>query len=345
WMRAPSLTPAARRALRSGEHYRRAAVARGAGERAALLRHGTAAVGADPVGVLRKLRLRSRRRAELVPARPPVPVQAEFRRPGSTAPGSVSQVDAVEVAGLRLVEDPWTLGAAAVEDVLDARRPVVLTAAHVTSLNLVGRSDFVDAFNTADAGYADGVSWSIVASAAGARVRKVATSDLAPVVTSWMAERTGRPVRVAVVGGEPGSSGRCSVAERAGSTLQADPHVELVHSTHGFHDDWAPVLEELRDARPDLVLVGLGMPMEAFWTVAHRHLLPPALVMTCGGWLRILAGDEERAAHLLQRLHLEWLHRLTSDPRRTVGRYALGAGNLLLWSARALRRRGGPAGA
>ncbi|MGC5585149.1 WecB/TagA/CpsF family glycosyltransferase [Ornithinimicrobium sp. W1665] len=345
WMRDPVLSRAAARALRSGQHYRMAAVAKGAGARAQLLRHGFYAVATDPVGVLRKLRLRSRRTAELVPAAPPRQVRAEFRRPTGPVPSRLSQFRTVDVSGLRLVEDPWTVGAAAITDLLDDPRPLVLAAAHVTSLNLVDRPDFVAAFNTADAGYADGISWPIVAAAAGERVVKVATSDLAPAVLSWMAGSLGRPVRVAVLGGAPGGGDRSSLAERAGRTLEVDLPVQLVHATHGYHEDWSPVLADLRDVHPDVVLVGLGMPMEAFWTRAHRLLLPPAIVMTCGGWLRILAGEEKRASVVLQRLHLEWLHRLTNDPRRTVRRYALGSVNLLRESARAAPRRGGPRGA
>jgi len=62
----------------------------------------------------------------------------------------------------------------------------------------------------------------------------------------------------------------------------------------------------------------------------------------CGAGLAMAAGQFSRAPRWMQRLGLEWLHRLALEPRRLAGRYLhddLGFALLMLWRA-ALRRRG-----
>lgn len=341
WQREPQLTPAARRALRAGEHYRLAAVSRGRGELGQKVVHGIRAVTADPRGTVKKLRGRSRHRGLLVPRTPPPEVAREFA-PGDMAgepPATLEAVPTVTVGGLRLAQDPVLLSEVLVTSYARSPRTLVLLAAHVTSLNAIQDPSFAEAFNAADAAHVDGISWSILARAQGTQAHKMATSDLAPEMLTHLATELGRPVRLAVLGGpQPDGSGT-STAQRAGEHLEERLPVEVVAVAHGFQEDWGPTLERVRLARPDAVLVGLGMPTEAFWAKAHRGLLPPALVITCGGWLRVLAGEEVRAHPVLQGTSLEWTHRLVTDPRRTLGRYARGSLNLVRHSLGAVVRR------
>ncbi len=340
WQQDPQLTRSARRALRSGEHYRKAAVARGSGEHQAFVRHAALAVARDPARVLAKLWRRRRHEDLLTPSDPPTEVVAALRAPADPAELSLTQLPVVDLAGLRLAHDPLLVVEAAVRDYVSAPRRILLYAAHVTSLNDVRDEKFVRAFNLADAAYVDGISWSLIAAAGGHRARKMATTDLAPLLMRRLADELGRPVRVAVLGGPPASGSAPSVAARAGAGLERDLPVQVVMAAHGYHEDWSGVLAQLGPARPDVVLLGLGMPLEAHWCRTHGHLLPAAVVVTCGGWLRILAGEERRAPVLAQRLHLEWLHRIAGDPSRTLLRYARGVTALVRESARAARRRG-----
>lgn len=325
WQREPELDAEAVRRLRSGEHYRKAAVAKGAGDLTGLVRHGVSAVATDPKGVAGKLAMRGRHRNVLEPAQPPRQIRAELngssRRDGQT----VGEVSVVDVAGLKLVEDPIDLVDAIVPEWVSNPRLIRLHAAHITSLNHAEDPSFVEAFNEAEGSYVDGVSLSLIAAVQGQSARKTATTDLAPELFQALARELERPARIVIIGGAPGIDDDPGVAVRAGQALEADLPVEVVLTSHGFHADWRGVLEEVRAAQPDVVLVGMGMPLEAFWTRTHRNLLPSAVVLTCGGWLRILAGEESRAPEVMQDLHLEWLHRLVTDPRRTGRRYAVGA--------------------
>jgi N-acetylglucosaminyldiphosphoundecaprenol N-acetyl-beta-D-mannosaminyltransferase len=74
-------------------------------------------------------------------------------------------------------------------------------------------------------------------------------------------------------------------------------------------------------AAPDLVLVGLGFPKQERLIAHLREAWPRAWYLACGAGVSMAAGDFRRASPLLQRLGLEWAHRLALEPRRLARRY------------------------
>ena len=90
-------------------------------------------------------------------------------------------------------------------------------------------------------------------------------------------------------------------------------------------EDWNPVLEEkaaawLAEVQPQLVLIGLGMPLQE--EVLWRRLpsLPPAVYCAVGGAIEQIAGIQKLAPRWLGRLGLEWAWRLLLHPRRVAYR-------------------------
>ncbi|CPR08899.1 teichoic acid biosynthesis protein [Mycobacterium bohemicum DSM 44277] len=81
------------------------------------------------------------------------------------------------------------------------------------------------------------------------------------------------------------------------------------------------VLSTVAAAAPDLVFVGLGFPRQERLIERLRQELPAAWCLSCGGGIPMAAGVVRRAHPVLQRLGLEWLHRLMQEPRRLAGRY------------------------
>jgi N-acetylglucosaminyldiphosphoundecaprenol N-acetyl-beta-D-mannosaminyltransferase len=76
----------------------------------------------------------------------------------------------------------------------------------------------------------------------------------------------------------------------------------------------------LQECRPQLVLMGLGMPLQE--TVLQRTMdsLPPAVYCTVGGAIEQLAGIQKLAPRWLGRMGLEWAWRLMLHPRRVAYR-------------------------
>lgn len=85
----------------------------------------------------------------------------------------------------------------------------------------------------------------------------------------------------------------------------------------------AQCVEHVAGAKPDRVWIALGTPKQDY--LAER--LAAALGVPCiavGAAFDFLAGTKREAPMLLQRLGVEWVFRLLSEPRRLWRRYVFG---------------------
>jgi len=85
------------------------------------------------------------------------------------------------------------------------------------------------------------------------------------------------------------------------------------------------IVARIAQARPDLLIVGLGAPKQELWLAAHRHEIQAPVALAIGATIDFLAGERSRAPVWMRATGLEWLHRLASEPRRLARRYARGA--------------------
>lgn len=77
-------------------------------------------------------------------------------------------------------------------------------------------------------------------------------------------------------------------------------------------------------AKADLVWIGLGMPKQELWVARNHSLLEPPVILAVGAAFGFTAGMVRRAPRWMQRIGLEWLFRLSQEPRRLWRRYLLG---------------------
>ena len=77
--------------------------------------------------------------------------------------------------------------------------------------------------------------------------------------------------------------------------------------------------------RPELIVLGMGMPRQEEMAVALRSALTFPCLIVCGGAIiDFLGGKIPRAPQWIQSLGVEWLFRLTMEPRRLFQRYVVG---------------------
>ena len=69
-----------------------------------------------------------------------------------------------------------------------------------------------------------------------------------------------------------------------------------------------------------IVFVGLGCPKQEFWMASHVGRLK-AVTIGVGAAFDFLAGSVQRAPVWMQRAGLEWLYRVTMEPKRLWKRY------------------------
>jgi N-acetylglucosaminyldiphosphoundecaprenol N-acetyl-beta-D-mannosaminyltransferase len=79
-------------------------------------------------------------------------------------------------------------------------------------------------------------------------------------------------------------------------------------------------IEWLSRLRPQLVLLGLGMPLQEQVLARRRAMLPPAVYCAVGGAIEQIAGVQKLAPRWIGRLGLEWAWRLMLHPQRVAYR-------------------------
>jgi N-acetylglucosaminyldiphosphoundecaprenol N-acetyl-beta-D-mannosaminyltransferase len=122
-----------------------------------------------------------------------------------------------------------------------------------------------------------------------------------------------REWRVYFLGAAPG------IAEKSAHLLQRRyPGLQVAGAYGGSPDDadWPAIAQRLQAAQPDILFVAYGHPRQDFWIDRHRQALPVKVALGIGGAFDFVAGVAVRAPRWLQRLGLEWLHRLMREPWR-----------------------------
>jgi N-acetylglucosaminyldiphosphoundecaprenol N-acetyl-beta-D-mannosaminyltransferase len=95
------------------------------------------------------------------------------------------------------------------------------------------------------------------------------------------------------------------------------PRLQVVFHAHGYQrsDAWPELERQLLVARPDLVLVALGVPRQETW-IAGLGPRRSGLWMGVGGSFDVWAGVKQRAPRWMGTLQIEWLYRLLQEPHR-----------------------------
>lgn len=118
---------------------------------------------------------------------------------------------------------------------------------------------------------------------------------------------------VYLLGAAPG------VAETAATAIEKKYQgIKVVGFADGYFDKKKEriILKELQKLKPDLLLVGIGFPAQEKWIYENRKRLPVKVAVGCGGSIDIFSGKVKRAPYGFQRLGLEWLYRLLTQPSR-----------------------------
>ena len=142
-------------------------------------------------------------------------------------------------------------------------------------------------------------------------------TDLIPRVCSFA---NNGDIRIFLLGGSEG------VAERAAATLRAQyPGLHLAGCHHGYvgpaDDD--RVCQTINAARPHLLLVAMGNPLQEVWIDRNLHRLERGVAVGVGGLFDHFAGNLRRAPRWVRAAGCEWVQILMQQPHKWQ-RYLLG---------------------
>ena len=102
------------------------------------------------------------------------------------------------------------------------------------------------------------------------------------------------------------------------------PNLVFAGRRNGYfsRDEEESVIAEINAAKPDILWIGLGVPLEQQFVARNiDRLTGVGVIKTSGGLFDFLSGKNSRAPDWMQRAGLEWIYRIWLEPRRLAMRY------------------------
>ena len=229
-------------------------------------------------------------------------------------------IPAVEILGVRVGRLTRAQAREQVETI--GRRPgssyVVYVNAH--TLNLSYRDpEYRAALNRAALVLNDGAGVAMAARMKGAPFRaNLNGSDFNPQILEIAADRGWT---VYFLGAREG------VAEHAAAALRRRiPGLTMA----GVHDGYFPemssaaIAARIKESGADVLMVAMGNPRQEMWLADHILETGASLGVGVGAFFDFAAGEVPRAPAWMNRMGVEWLYRLSREPRRLSKRYVIG---------------------
>lgn len=102
------------------------------------------------------------------------------------------------------------------------------------------------------------------------------------------------------------------------NTLSKHPLLQVAGYHHGYYsqEETAEVVENIAKSKPDILLVGMGAPRQEKFIQEYLSQMKATIAIGVGGSFDVLAGKASRAPKWMQKAGLEWLYRLSKEPKR-----------------------------
>lgn len=93
------------------------------------------------------------------------------------------------------------------------------------------------------------------------------------------------------------------------------------------------ICDEIDKLSPDFLWVGIGAPKQEMWMWQHQEKIHNTVMFGVGAGFNFFAGTLDKAPEWMEKASLEWLFRLSKEPKRLWRRYVLGGFKYLYYTA------------
>jgi N-acetylglucosaminyldiphosphoundecaprenol N-acetyl-beta-D-mannosaminyltransferase len=226
----------------------------------------------------------------------------------------------IEIRGLRLLNLALEDAVAAIESAVLGGSQTRVAFVNADCVNIAANDEtYRQRLAAMDWVFVDGIGMRIAGRLLNQPVRdNVNGTDLFPQLCEALA-RHGRSLYL--LGGRPG------VAEAAADWARTHfPGLHIAGSHDGYFaaGDTGLVVAGIRETRPDVLLVAMGVPLQETWIAHHATATGATVTLGVGGLFDYYSGRIPRAPLWMRRLGLEWLFRLLQEPGRLWRRYLVG---------------------
>jgi N-acetylglucosaminyldiphosphoundecaprenol N-acetyl-beta-D-mannosaminyltransferase len=150
---------------------------------------------------------------------------------------------------------------------------------------------------------------------------KVSGADLVPAFCDY--HRNNPNIKVFLLGAKPGIAAIAQqrINERAGRDMVVGalgPSMNFVNDP----TETQQAIDQINTSEANVLIVGLGAPKQELWITRNRNRMPNVKIyMGIGAVIDYEANVVKRAPQWMTRNGLEWVYRITTEPRRYWRRY------------------------
>jgi N-acetylglucosaminyldiphosphoundecaprenol N-acetyl-beta-D-mannosaminyltransferase len=235
---------------------------------------------------------------------------------------SSSALDRIDIDGIPV--DNLTLGesVARIVTYLDEPTPRTVSFVNADCINRAARTpEYHRILQSSTLVLGDGVGVRLFSRLVGEPIREnVNGTDLFPRLCEAL---EGTPHSLYLLGGRPG------VAAAVATWIQTrHSECRIAGFHHGYFgpEQEAEVIEGIRRSGAHLLLVAMGAPGQEVWLKDHLAATGARVGIGVGGLFDFFSGRIPRAPQWMREAGLEWVFRLSQEPRRLFWRY--GPGNV-----------------
>lgn len=98
------------------------------------------------------------------------------------------------------------------------------------------------------------------------------------------------------------------------------PGLTVTGAKNGYDFSDEEVFRDIAEKQPDIIMVALGIPRQELLIDRYFSKFRSGIFIGVGGSFDVLSGNKKRAPQFFVNLNLEWLYRITKEPKR-LGRF------------------------
>lgn len=210
-----------------------------------------------------------------------------------------------------------------IDELINRKNPSYVVTPNVDHIvKLEEDTEFQEVYENADLILTDGMPLIWISKMKKTPIKeKVSGSDLFPKVCE-LASKKG--YRLFLLGAAEG------VADIAAKNLKEKYNglnvVGTYSPSYGFEkneDEINHIINIVREAKPDILAVGLGAPKQEKFIYKYKDKLNVPISLAIGASIDFEAGNINRAPKWMQNIGLEWFYRLCKEPKRMFKRYII----------------------
>lgn len=201
------------------------------------------------------------------------------------------------------------------------KKPIHIVGVNVDQIVTVNKNELSKKiFNEAKLIFIDGKPIKTMCSILGKQIKRRITG---PDLMEYICEKGARyKLKIFLLGAGPG------VAKKCGDILKNRYPGIIITGTYsppfGFEKDSRELSKinlMLNNSHSDLLFVGMGSPKQDIFIYENKEIYNIPVSFSMGAALDFIAGNVKRAPRWMINCGLEWLHRISQNPKRLWKRY------------------------